>query len=84
MYWVGGSNNTYNFDGIAYDGSGGVDPNRRLLTYDARGFNQEFFKNIPMDLRGIANIDDSVKYVVGGITGEQKTSQEIIKLEWTD
>ncbi len=84
LYWVGGSNNTYNYNGIAYDGSGGVEPNGRLLIYDELGFQQEFFKKIPMDLRGIANIDDSVKYVVGGITGEQKTSQEIIKLEWID
>ena len=37
-----------------------------------------------MDLRGIANIDDSLKYVAGGITEAQNSSQEIIKLEWKE
>jgi hypothetical protein len=37
-----------------------------------------------MDLRGIANIDDSLKYVICGITKGQPTSQEIINLEWKE
>ncbi len=37
-----------------------------------------------MNLRGIANIDDSLKYVIGGITKGQRTCQEIIKLEWKE
>ena len=47
-------------------------------------FIEDFNKNIPMDLRGIANIDDSLKYVIGGIAKGQRTSQDIIKLEWKE
>jgi hypothetical protein len=52
-------------------------------TYGGR-LHRRFNKNIPMDLRGIANIDDSLKYVIGGITKGQRTSQDIIKLEWKE
>lgn len=47
-------------------------------------FIEHFNKNIPMNLRGIANIDDSLKYVIGGITKGQRTSQDIIKPEWKE
>ena len=45
---------------------------------------RRFNKNIPMDLRGIANIDDSLNYVIGGIAKGQRTSQDLIKLEWKE
>ena len=47
-------------------------------------FIEDFNKNIPMDLRGIANIDDSLKYVIGGIAKGQRTSLDIIKLKWKE
>lgn len=84
ILWIGGSNTTYNYNAIAYDGSGGVEPNNRILTFAGGAFTEDFNKNIPMDLRGIANIDDSLKYVIGGITTRQQTSHGIIKLEWTE
>jgi hypothetical protein len=84
VFWIGGSNTTYNYNAMAYDGTGGVEPNRRILTFDGKNFTEEFNKIIPMDLRGIANIDDSLKYVAGGITDAQRSSQEIIKLEWKE
>jgi len=84
VYWIGGSKTTYNYNAIAYDGSGGIKPNHRILTFDGGSFTEEFNKNIPMDLRGIANIDDSLKYVIGGITDNQHTSQDLIKLEWKE
>lgn len=84
VFWIGGSTITYNFNAIAYDGTGGVEPNHRILTFDAGVFTEEFNKIIPMDLRGIANINDSLKYVIGGIKKGQRSSQDIIKLEWKD
>jgi hypothetical protein len=84
VFWIGGSNITYNFNAIAYNGAGGVEPNHRILGFQRGVFTQEFNKIIPMDLRGIANIDDSLKYVIGGITTGQRTSQDIIKLEWKE
>ena len=84
IYWIGGSNNTYNYNGVAYDGTGGIDPNNRILSYHRNGFDKDFNKNITMDLRGIANIDDSVKYLVGGMQRGQEVSKDIIKLEWIE
>lgn len=84
LFWIGGSNITYNYNAIAYNGSGGVEPNYRILHFKGGIFREDFNKNIPMDLRGIANIDDSLKYVIGGITNGQRTSQDIIKLEWKE
>ncbi len=80
--WIGGSSKTYNYNGIAYDKSGGVSPNQRILHLSHNKFNLVFNKNIPMDLRGIANINDSVKYIIGGIGENQKVSNKVYKLEW--
>ena len=84
LFWIGGSDVTYNFNALAYDGGEGVEPNHRILSLSGKSFEEEFYKNIPMDLRGIANIDDSVKYVVGGIAEGQQSSDAIIKLEWKE
>ena len=37
VFWVGGSGVSYNYDGVAYNGSGGVDPSARIfaLQFDA-------------------------------------------------
>jgi len=81
-YWFGGSSNTYNYNGIAYDKSGGVNPNQRILSVNNDNFNILFNKNIPMDLRGIADINDSIKYIIGGMEKNQKVSHMVYKLEW--
>jgi len=78
--WIGGSSKTYNYNGIAYDKSGGVNPNNRILQLSENRFNLDINKNIPMDLRGIANINDSVKYIIGGIGKNQKVSNKVYKL----
>jgi N-acetylneuraminic acid mutarotase len=81
-YWFGGSSNTYNYNGIAYDKSGGVEPNQRILGFKNGKFNLNFNKNIPMDLRGIAVIDNSIKYLIGGMDTNQKVTNKVYKLEW--
>ena len=83
IYWIGGSDATYNYNGIAYDGGKGVIPNRRILSYNGNEFSVDFNKNIPMDLRGIANIDDSTKYLLGGMDKNQKVSRQVLRLEWS-
>lgn len=35
-----------------------------------------------MDLRGIANIDDSLLYVIGGIEKNQEVTDKVWKLKW--
>lgn len=81
-YWIGGSSNTYNFNGIAYDKSGGVQPNHLILNLKNRNFNLNFNENIPMDLRGIADIDLHTKYLIGGMDKDQKVTNKVFKLEW--
>lgn len=70
--FLGGAATTYNFDGIAYNGSGGVSPRNKLSSYDATT-NQTtdsleltdyltvstFQGVIPMDIRGYAKYSDT-------------------------
>lgn len=83
VYWVGGSKGTYNYDGIAYNGSGGVPPSDRVLftAINNLSWGQIQLEEIPMDLRGIAEINDSVKYVAGGMLENQWVSNKIFKIE---
>lgn len=77
--WIGGSDVTYNFDGIAYNGSGGVPPLDRTTLYDPAGGNfHQTFGQMPavMDLRGAAQITDDEVIIVGGmVEGQQVTNQ---------
>ncbi len=84
VHWVGGSNNTYNYNGIAYDGSGGVSPSNQDITLDVNEGNLDriIYPKIPMDLRGIANISDRIKYIAGGMEDDQVVSDKVLKLEW--
>ena len=82
VLWIGGSSKTYNYNGIAYDKSGGVNPNTRILALNNNKFNFYFNKNIPMDLRGIVYIHDSIMYLIGGMERNQKVSNKVYKIEW--
>lgn len=84
LHWIGGSTVTYNFNGIAYNGSGGVaTSNRDLYTSASLGsWQQNTVTEIPMDLRGIANVNDSVKYIAGGMVDNQMVTNKIYKLSW--
>lgn len=86
VHWIGGSNKTYNYNGIAYDGSGGVEPNNRDLFIsitDDKTFNQNMNTNpIPMDLRSIARVNDTTQYIIGGMLSGQTVTNKIFKLEW--
>lgn len=82
VFWLGGSNVTYNYNGVAYNGSGGVAPNGRSLYYDRsdHSFDVEYGYDLPMDLRGIGNVSDTVKYLVGGMKAGQVVSNETLRL----
>ncbi len=88
IHWVGGSNATYNYNGIAYNGSGGVEPNNRdlfITTTEEGIFNENLNSNpIPMDLRGIAKINDTTQYIIGGMLSGQEVTNKIFKLEWAN
>jgi hypothetical protein len=80
--WIGGSNVTYNFDGIAYNGSGGVPALGRIKLYDPTdGSLIEHPDLFPptMDLRGIAKISDNQYLLAGGmLAGQQVTEQTLM------
>ena len=82
LIWLGGSNVTYNFDGVAYNGSGGVTPLGRIKLYEpATATFTEFTELFPptMDLRGIAELPDHQYILVGGMTeGQMVTDQTLL------
>lgn len=82
-YWIGGSSNTYNYDGIAYDGTGGVPPANRSLWFDLgnKDWYADLTNELPMDLRGIGEISDTVKYLAGGMLANQWVSNKTYRLE---
>ena len=83
-HWFGGSTTTYNYNAIAYNGSGGVSPSNRDLYLSNNEFSTIILKNLPMDLRGIAEINDSTKIIIGGIENNQKVSTNVYLLEWKE
>ena len=79
-YWVGGGMNTYNYDGIAYDGSGSVLALSQLLEYDpATGRLRKVNVELPavMVLRGIAQISEHEFCVVGGMNSQLEVLSEV-------
>lgn len=84
IFWVGGSPTSYNYDGIAYDGSGGVNPSARVLH-----FNQDLYSfsddiNQPygvMDLRGIGKLGNDRWIICGGMDTSQVVSNRTFLLE---
>jgi hypothetical protein len=82
--WFGGSNVTYNFDGIAYNGTGGVAALDRISFYDpATGVIEQLTGYIPaiMDLRGVAKISENEFILAGGMRDEQEVSNRVIKIQ---
>lgn len=83
VFWVGGSGVTYNFDGIAYNGSGGVDPLHRILQFNASTGSWIEGTGAPygiMDLRGIARIDDYNFIICGGMMENQEVTNRAFQL----
>lgn len=78
-FWLGGAGVTYLFDGIAYNGTGPASPKGDIICY--QGNNHSFKKEsgyaLPMDLRGIGSVNDTVKYIVGGMHGLTVSNQTL-------
>jgi hypothetical protein len=80
-YWLGGSENTYNYNGVAYDGSGGVPPAKRSLKYLSASQSWDTaYALLPMDLRNAAEIGNGVFIIAGGMTDNQKVSDKTLYL----
>ncbi|MEE9439873.1 MAG: T9SS type A sorting domain-containing protein [Saprospiraceae bacterium] len=85
-HWIGGSTKSYNFNGIAYDGSGGVALSNRDLYFDLDYslWKENNLAGIPMDLRGIASINDTIKYTAGGMIDGQQVTNKVFRIEWNN
>jgi N-acetylneuraminic acid mutarotase len=83
-HWLGGSTVTYNYNAIAYNGSGGVTPSNRDVYLSKNEANITILNSLPMDVRGVAEVNDSVKILIGGIEKNQKVSNKVYRLEWKE
>lgn len=84
VFWVGGSPISYNFDGIAYNGSGGVNPSARILHFNPQDSTYLDEVNQPygvMDLRGIAKLSNNRWVICGGMDTNQMVSNRTFILE---
>jgi len=85
VFWIGGSDVTYNYDGIAYNSSGGVNPLARILTYDSESITLVENTGSPfavMDLRGIASIAPNKYIIAGGMDSGQVVNNKTYLLEY--
>ena len=93
IYWIGGSEITYNFNGIAYNGSGGVPPREDLTILMTETDTlitrvpDMFGNGMPqvMDLRGIASLNDGGRaIIVGGMMANQQVTDRVFEVDvWT-
>lgn len=89
--WLGGSEVTYNYNGIAYNGSGGVNPRTGCLWNMGGGspnYEPTLGEPLPMDLRGIAGSFMDIQgelyyYIAGGMDSNQVVSDKTLKLHYT-
>lgn len=82
VLFLGGSSVSYNYNGIAYNGSGVVPPNGRSLWYNPENshWQEETGYAFPMDLRGIAKLSDTSFYLVGGMQAGPQVSDQCLRL----
>ncbi len=84
-FWIGGAGVAYNYNGIAYNGSGGVEPLNRILTYESDYLLWKEGLGAPygvMDLRGIAEISPTSWIICGGMLSGQQVTNKTFLLEF--
>lgn len=86
IHWIGGSNRTYNYDGLAYSNGQGVEPLNRNLFLEPETLKWDTDSAIgadfPMDLRGLGEVSPLIRYIVGGMDSGQVVSNKTLKLEF--
>ncbi|MCB0520974.1 MAG: hypothetical protein H6577_03535 [Lewinellaceae bacterium] len=85
--WLGGSDVTYNFNGIAYNGSGGVPPLDRITVFDPNsGHFSQATGDMPkvMDLRGAAQIANSEVIIAGGMEEGQQVTDKVWRIHFEE
>jgi len=84
LTFLGGSAQTYNYNGQAYAGGLGVEPSDKQVIYNpiTQQFRSDTSQSYPMDLRGLAHVSPEVKYICGGMEANQLVSDKAYKLEY--
>ena len=80
--WIGGSVTSYNFNGIAYNGSGGVAPAGDIKEQRLTGLWFEEIAEVPMDLRSVAELTGIEKVIAGGMKAGQEVTDETLLIEF--
>lgn len=81
LAWVGGSSTTYNYNGVAYNGSGPVSPRDSALFIHSKTLqHMRSVCRAPMDIRSMS--ENSGKfYTYGGIQDSLQSSRDLIELQ---
>ncbi|MCH2234811.1 MAG: hypothetical protein MK078_11230 [Crocinitomicaceae bacterium] len=85
LFWIGGSERTYNYDGLGYDDGTGVPPHQQILTFNTADSTWEASDEGPigvMDLRGIGQIASSIWIICGGMTFDQEVSNKTYMIQY--
>ncbi|CAN5601779.1 hypothetical protein BH10BAC4_BH10BAC4_13750 [soil metagenome] len=84
IYFIGGSNETYNYNGISYAESKKVEPNNTLLIYSLQTgkFETIALSKNTMDLRGVVVDENKQVFTLGGMEPGQKVSKWLIKVKF--
>ncbi|MBK9190187.1 MAG: hypothetical protein IPM77_01120 [Crocinitomicaceae bacterium] len=85
IFWIGGSSVSYNYNGIAYNGSGGVEPLFQITRYNAGSKNWYEGTGAPygqMDLRGAAQTSSESWIICGGMESGQQVSNRTFLLTY--
>ncbi|MFM9908879.1 MAG: Kelch repeat-containing protein [Chitinophagaceae bacterium] len=83
IFFWGGSNQTYNYNGISYQQKKPVEPNKTVLIYDIKkgSFRTKPVGDALMDLRNITKSSNNKWYLAGGMSKKQKPSNKVIELK---
>ena len=80
-FWFGGSDSTYNFDGINYMTGLPVEPINRIISLNSNNNSSSSIPiSLPMDLRGVAKTTEGEFFIAGGMEQNQKVSNKCFKL----
>ncbi len=85
VFWIGGSGVSYNYNGIAYNGSGGVAPLTQIMRYQSYYHDWYSGDGAPysvMDLRGVAQISSTEWIICGGMDENQKVNNRTFLLTY--
>ncbi len=85
VFWVGGAATSYNYNGVAYNGTGGVAPLAQIMRYNHSTATWYAGEGAPygiMDLRGAAQISPTEWIICGGMEAYQSVTNRTFLLTY--